>query len=53
MNDFVHLIKELALASFLHAQAQIKVGLFHGSMMHGGAYAKHTEAGLLQSFPRP
>jgi hypothetical protein len=29
-HDFVHLLQELALAGFLHAQAQIEGGLFHG-----------------------
>lgn len=49
-DNFVHLLKEFALASFLHAQAQLKACLFHGSMMPGGAYARHTGSGLLQSF---
>ncbi len=46
-----HLLEKLALAGFLHAQAQIKACLFHGSMMLGEAYDRHTGAGLLQSFP--
>lgn len=47
-NDFVHLLEELAFARFLHAQAQIKACLFHGSMMWV-AYVRHTRGGLLQS----
>jgi hypothetical protein len=51
-DNFVHLFQELALAGFIHAQAQIKANLFHGSMMLDGAYVRHTGVRLLQSFLR-
>jgi hypothetical protein len=41
-NNFAHLLKELALTGFLHAQAQVKACLFHGSMKLGAVYAKHV-----------
>ncbi len=41
-DDFVHLLQELELAGFLHAQAQLKAYLFPGSMRPGGACVKHT-----------
>ena len=49
-HDFVHLLQELALAGFLHAQAQIKGCFFHESMMPGGSYVKHAKALVMQSF---
>jgi hypothetical protein len=51
-DDFLHLFQELALPGFLHAQAQIKDYLFHGSMMVVEGYARHTGERLLRSFLR-
>lgn len=45
-DDFVHLLYEIALAGFLHAQAKIKAYLFHRSMLLDLACIRHTGAEL-------
>ena len=49
-NDFIYLLQKCPLAGFLQTQAQLMVYLFHGSMMLGVVYARHTWTRILQLF---
>jgi hypothetical protein len=40
------------LAGLLDDEMEVQGGLFHGAILSTGAYVKHTDGGVMQSFPR-